>query len=269
MAQGDIYVGLDIGTTKVATVVAEAGSTPGEISILGVGVAPSTGIRRGVVVDIEETAQAIRQSVAQAQASSGAEVHSVVIGVTGEHIASLNSRGIIAITNADREVRREDMERVLENARVIVLPPDREIIHVVPRGFSLDGQGGIRNPVGMAGTRLEVETHIVTGATSFLQNAARCVEQAGLRVDDVVLEPLATAASVLMPAERNLGVALLDIGGGTSDFGYFFGRRGVPHRCDSCGRRVCHQRYRRLSPHRFGGGGANQARIRGNGCFAF
>lgn len=221
---GDIVVGLDIGTTKVCTLIAEVGAdAPGRVDVLGVGLAPSTGMRRGVVVDIEHTVRAIQESVDKAQRMAGADVHSVIVGITGEHIASLNSRGVIAITHADREVTQEDMDRVLENSRVIVLPPDREIIHAIPRGFSLDGQSGIHSPVGMSGTRLEVETHIVTGATSFLRNVAACVERAGLHVEDTVLEPIATGEAVLMSAEKDLGVVLVDIGGGTSDIAIFRG----------------------------------------------
>ncbi len=222
MAKGDIIVGLDIGTTKVCTVIGElTDETSGRVDVLGVGLAPSTGLRRGVVVDIDLTVQAIRDSVAAAQRMAGADVHSAIVGVTGEHIASLNSRGVIAITHADREVTQEDMERVLDNSRVIVLPPDREIVHSIPRGYSLDGQNGIRSPVGMSGTRLEVETHIVTGATSFLRNVATCVERAGLHVEDMVLEPIATGEAVVMAAEKELGVVLVDIGGGTSDVAIF------------------------------------------------
>ncbi len=228
MAKGDIVVGLDIGTTKVCTVIAEVSGEengPGGVSVdvLGVGLSPSTGLRRGVVVDIEQTVRAIEDSIQKAQRMAGAEVHSVIVGVTGEHIASLNSRGVIAITHADREVTQEDVDRVLENSKVIVLPPDREIIHSIPRGYSLDGQNGVRSPVGMSGTRLEVETHIVTGATSFLRNVVTCVERAGLHVEDTVLEPIATGEAVVLEAEKDLGVALVDIGGGTSDLAIFRG----------------------------------------------
>ena len=219
MAKGDLVVGLDIGTTKICTVIAECGE--GRVEILGIGLAASTGLRRGVVVDIDQTVRAVEESVQKAQRMAGAEVHSVIVGVTGEHIASLNSRGVIAITHADREVTDEDVERVLDNSRVIVLPPDRDILHAIPRGYTLDGQSGIRSPVGMSGTRLEVETHIVTGATTFLQNVAKGVERAGLAVEETVLEPIATGESVVMAAEKELGVALVDIGGGTSDLAIF------------------------------------------------
>jgi cell division protein FtsA len=217
LAKGDIVVGLDIGTTKVCTLVAEVATETGRVDALGVGVAPSIGIRRGVVVDIEQTVRAIEESVQKAQRMAGADVNSVIVGVTGEHIASLNSRGVIAITHPDREVTQEDVTRVLENSKVIVLPPDREIVHAIPRGYTIDGQNGVRSPVGMSGTRLEVETHIVTGATSFLRNVVTCVERASLEVDELVLEPIATGDAVVMEAEKELGVALVDIGGGTSD----------------------------------------------------
>jgi cell division protein FtsA len=221
VAKGDIVVGLDIGTTKICTVIGEVAGEDGRVDVLGVGSSPSHGIRRGVVVDIESTARAITDSVQKAQRIAGAEVHSAIVGVTGEHIASLNSRGVIAITHVDREVTQEDVDRVLENSQVIVLPPERKIIHAIPRGYVLDGQNGIRTPVGMSGTRLEVETHIVTGATPFLQNVAKCVERAGLHVEDVVLEPIATGEAVVMDAEKDLGVVLVDIGGGTSDLAIF------------------------------------------------
>ena len=237
MPKSDILlVGLDIGTTKICTLIAEVaegqgsgggardgsgGQSGAALRVLGVGVAPSTGVRRGVIVDIEQTVRAIQESVEQAQRVAGADIHAVVVGVTGEHIASLNSRGVVAITHAHREITEEDVQRVGENSRVIVLPPDREIIHAIPRGYAIDGQNGIRSPVGMSGTRLEVETHIVTGATSFLRNVVTCVERAGLRIEDMVLEPIATAEAVLLPAEREMGVALVDIGGGTSDLAIF------------------------------------------------
>ena len=227
MPKNDIVVGLDIGTTKICTVIAEIHTDPDTgkttLDILGVGLAPSTGIRRGVVVDIGQTVHAIQESVEKAQRMAGADVRAVLVGVTGEHIASLNSRGVIAITHVDREVTQEDVDRVLDNSKVIVLPPDREIIHSIPRGYALDGQNGIRSPVGMSGTRLEVETHIVTGATTFLRNVVTCVERAGLHIEELVLEPIATGEATLMPGERDLGVALVDIGGGTSDLAVFRG----------------------------------------------
>ncbi len=216
----DCVVGLDIGTTKVCTVVAEI-EEHGRINIVGVGNSLSSGIRKGVVIDIDSAAQAIMDSVEKARAMSGYEIHRVVVGVTGEHVASLNARGVIAITHANREITEDDVARVQDQSRVIVLPPDREIIHAIPRSYSIDGQNGIRFPVGMSGTRLEVETHIVTGAVTFLQNVAKCVHKAGLEVEATVLEPIATAEAVLLQDERNLGVCIADIGGGTTDIAVF------------------------------------------------
>lgn len=220
VSKNDIITGLDIGTTKVCALIAEI-SEHGEILITGIGSAPSLGMKKGVVVDIESTAHAIEEAVAKASRQAGREVDSVYVGVTGEHIASLNSSGRIAITHPDREITSGDVDRVLEAARVIVLPPDRQILHAIARSYAVDGQNGIRHPVGMCGTRLEVHTHIVHGATTFLQNVEKCVQKAGLEVAEEVLEPIATAEAVLMQAEKDLGVCLLDIGGGTSDMAVF------------------------------------------------
>lgn len=217
-----MIAGLDIGTTKICCVVAERGER-GEVIVSGVGISPSDGLKRGVVVDIESTVRAIEDAVTKASRQAGREIASVYVGVTGEHITSLNSNGVIAITHPDREIKEDDVERVLDAARVIVIPPDREILHAIPRSYSIDGQNGIKHPVGMSGTRLEVETHIVTGAHTFLENVSKCVTRAGLALDDMVLEPIATAEAVVFPAEKNLGVCLVDIGGGTSDLGVFVG----------------------------------------------
>lgn len=221
MAKNEIITGLDIGTTKVCALIAEL-TEHGEILLSGIGLTSSPGMKKGVVVDIESTAQAIEGAVSQASRQAARDVESVYVGVTGEHIASLNSVGRIAITHPDREVKPSDVQRVLEAARVIVLPPDRQILHAIPRSYSIDGQNGIRRPVGMSGTRLEVQTHIVHGATTFLQNIEKCVLKAGLEVAEQVLEPIATGESVLSPPEKELGVCLVDIGGGTSDLAVFF-----------------------------------------------
>lgn len=216
----DCIVGLDIGTTKICTVVAEI-EEHGRITIVGVGNSISEGIRKGVVVDIDQAAHAIVESVEHARQMSGYEIHRVVVGVTGEHIASLNARGVIAITHPSREITDEDVARVQDQSRVIVLPPDREIIHAIPRSYSIDGQDGIKFPVGMSGTRLEVETHIVTGAVTFLQNVAKSVNRAGLEIEATVLEPIATAEAVMLRDEKSLGVCIADIGGGTTDIAIF------------------------------------------------
>src|SRR5579862_4991718 len=221
LAKNDIITGLDIGTTKICALIAEV-TEHGQILITGIGVAPSTGMKKGVVIDIESTVRAVEEAVTKAARQAAREVDSVYVGVTGEHIASLNSSGRIAITHPDREITAGDVDRVLEAARVIVLPPDRQILHAIPRSYSIDGQNGIRHPVGMSGTRLEVQTHIVHGATTFLQNVEKCVTRAGLEVAEVVLEPIATAESVLLLAEKDLGVCLVDIGGGTSDLAVCF-----------------------------------------------
>lgn len=220
MAKSEIFAGLDIGSTKVCTTVAEV-HDDGRVDIIGVGIVPCTGLKRGVVVDMDATTASIRESVELAQRVSGAEIHTAIVGVTGEHISSLNSPGRVAITHDDHEVRREHVERVLDASRVIVLPPEREIIHAIPRGFTIDGQGGIKDPVGMAGRRLEVETHIVTGSTSFLQNVVKSVHKAGIEADETVLSSIASGLAVTSQEERDLGVGVIDIGGGTTDVSIF------------------------------------------------
>lgn len=222
MNKSNLVTGLDIGTTKICAIVAEVAET-GEITVLGWATSPSVGMKRGVVVDIDAVAKAIEEAVTQASDQANREVDLVYVGVTGDHIASLNSSSIIPITRHDREITREDVDRVNEQARVIVLPPDRQILHAIPRAYAVDGQSGIRQPVGMSGTRLEVETHIVHGAVTFLQNIEKCVLKAGLEVADAVLEPIASAESVLLPTEKDLGVCLVDIGGGTADIAVFNG----------------------------------------------
>ncbi len=217
-----MIAGLDIGTTKICAVIADI--VPGSLpEVIGVGTSPCMGLKKGVVVDLAATTEAIRSAVQKAQRMAGEEVHSAVVGVTGEHIACLNSRSVIAITHSDREISESDVDRLLETAKVIVIPPDREIVHAIPRWYSVDGQDGIHAPVGMHGNRLEVETHIVTGMSSFIQNVVKCVHQAGYAVDATVLEPIAAAESVLTPAETDLGVVLVDIGGGTTDLAIYIG----------------------------------------------
>ncbi|MEP6753917.1 MAG: cell division protein FtsA [Chthonomonadales bacterium] len=222
MPRTDVIAGLDIGTTKICCVVAELNDA-NQLIISGVGVSPSGGLKDGAVVDIESTVHAIESAVEQASRQAGKEIHSVYVGITGKHISSLNSKGVTAITHPNREITHSDVERVKEQARVIVLPPDRLILHAIPRSYSIDGQAGIRQPEGMSGMRLEVETHIVTGARTFVDNVEKCVTRAGLNLDDMVLEPLATGEAVLSNAERSQGVCLVDIGGGTSDLAIFQG----------------------------------------------
>lgn len=215
-----MIAGLDIGTTKVAALIAEV-TDEMQLDIIGVGLVPSKGLRKGAVVDLEQATESIARAVEQAEHMAGRQISSVYVGVTGEHIRSLNSHGMIAVASPNHEITREDVERVMESSRTVVLPPDREIIHAIPRGYVVDGQNGIRHPEGMSGTRLEVETHIIHGSTTFLQNVTKCVTRARLQVNDLIVEPVATAEAVLTEAERELGVALADIGGGTTDVAVF------------------------------------------------
>ncbi|MHB0913081.1 MAG: cell division protein FtsA [Armatimonadota bacterium] len=220
MAYSEIVTGLDVGTTKICALVAEIGEGR-EPEVLGIGTSPCTGLRKGVVVDIEATTAAIRDAVRKAETMADEQIHGLVVGVTGEHVACVNSRSVIAINNPGQEITGHDVSRLLDSARVIVLPPEREIIHAIPRWFSIDGQKGMQSPVGMHGNRIEVETHIVTGLSSFIQNVVKCVHQAGFSVEATVLEPIASGEAVLLPDERDLGVALVDIGGGTSDIAIY------------------------------------------------
>lgn len=220
MSNIDIVTGLDIGTTKVCAIIAElaVGEQP---NVIGYGISPCSGLKKGVVVDLDATVAAIKDAVNKAERMSGEQIHSVVVGVTGEHVACLNSRSVIAINNPGREIVEGDLDRLMENAKNIVLPPEREIVHAIPRWYSIDGQKGISSPVGMHGNRLEMEAHIVTGLSSFIQNVVKCVHDAGLTVDATVLEPIAAGESVLTDVEKDLGVAVVDIGGGTSDLSIY------------------------------------------------
>lgn len=211
--------GLDVGTTKILAVIGEV--TPTGIDVLGVGQSLSRGLRKGVVVNLDSTVEAIKRAVQEAEQAAGVEIESVFTGVAGGHIKGVNSRGAVAVQGRTREVSRADVDRALEAARAVTLPPGREIIHVLPQAFILDGQDGIRTPLGMAGARLEVEVHIVTGAVTSVQNLVRSVNRAGLTVQDIVLQPLASAEAVLTPDERDLGVILADVGGGTTDVALF------------------------------------------------
>lgn len=211
--KSDLLVGLDVGTSKVAAVVGEMND--GALSILGVGAAPSDGLRKGVVVNIDATVQAIEQALKEAEVTSGCEIHNVFAGVGGGHIRGFNSHGVVGVKN--HEVDQADVDRVLEAARAVALPADRDILHVLPQDFVLDGQDGIRTPLGMSGVRLEARVHIVTTAIASAQNVMKCCERTGLHVADLVLEPLAAAEAVLTPEEKELGVALVDLGAGTTD----------------------------------------------------
>ncbi len=222
--QQDILCGLDIGTTKIAALIASA-SISGEPQLLGMGIVPSRGLRRGVVVNLEQTASDIADAISIAQREAGVEIETVWAGIAGEHVKSLNSRGVIPVTrwrgDQTGEVTPGDVDKVVEAARTILLPPDRRVLHVLPQEFMVDAEGGIRMPVGMAGVRLEADVHIVHCAVSSAQNIIACCKRAGVVVQDLILEPLASADSVLTSDERELGVVILDFGGGTTDLAAF------------------------------------------------
>jgi cell division protein FtsA len=215
------FVGLDIGTTKISCIVADQNGG-GELRVVGVGNAPSEGLRRGVVVDLEKTVGSIARAVEEAERMAGVPVKSATAGIAGDHIRSINSRGVIAVARKDNEIGPPDVDRVVEAAKAIAIPMDREIIHVIPQEFIVDDQDGIKDPIGMSGVRLEAEVHIITGAVTSAKNICRSIQRAGLKVDDLVLEPLASSHAVLGPDERDLGVVLLDLGGGTTDVAVFF-----------------------------------------------
>ncbi len=215
-----IIAGLDVGTTKICCVIAEW-APPGGLDIVGIGVSPSRGLRKGVVVNIDSTVESIKQAVAEAEQMAGIEIASVVAGVAGGHIRGLNSRGVVAVSGKHREVSQADIDRALEAAKAVNLPQDREVIHVLPQAFVVDDQDGVKEPLGMSGVRLEVEVHLVTGAVTSVQNVIRSVNRAGLQVQDLVLEPLASAEAVVSAEEKELGVLLVDLGGGTTDVALF------------------------------------------------
>jgi cell division protein FtsA len=213
----EIIVGLDIGTTKIAAIAGEV--TDDGIDIIGIGTAPSKGLRRGVVVNIDATVSAIRAAVDEAENMAGCQISTVFAAISGAHVRGLNSHGIVAVK--DKEVREADMARVIEAAKAVAIPMDREVLHVLPQQYVIDDQDGIRDPLGMAGVRLEAKVHIVTTAVTSAQNVVKCANRCGLQVADIVLEPLASAYAVLEEDEKELGVALIDIGGGTCDIAVF------------------------------------------------
>jgi cell division protein FtsA len=221
MAHARAYVGLDIGTTKISAIIAEV-EKGGSVKIVGVGVAPSEGLRRGVVVNLEKTVASITKAVEEAERMSGIPIKAVYAGIAGDHIRSINSRGVIAVSGRESEITPADVERVVEAAKAVAIPMDREIIHVIPQGFIVDDQDGVKDPVGMSGVRLEAEVHIITGAVTAAKNMCRSIQRCGLKVNDLVLEPLASAHAVLAPDERDMGVVLLDVGGGTTDVAVFY-----------------------------------------------
>ena len=218
-SERNIITGLDIGTSKVVALVGEV-TSEGTIELIGIGRHPSRGLKRGVVVDIEATVNSIQRAVQEAELMAGCEVRSVFTGIAGSHIRSLNSHGIVAIR--DNEVSQADVERVIDAAKAVAIPADQKILHILPQEFIIDNQGSIREPVGMAGVRLEARVHIVTGSVSAAQNIAKCVRRCGLEVNDIILEQLASSHAVLTDDEKELGVCLVDIGGGTTDIAVFY-----------------------------------------------
>ncbi len=227
MAMGRVVAGLDIGTTKVTTIIVEVLEN-GRVSIIGVGQTVANGLERGMIVDLEATVQAIRRSVDEAERMAGTSIDQVFVGIAGDHIRGMNSKAAVSIRGANNEITEEDVARVTEIAQTINIPPDLSIIHVIPQEFTVDNQSHVREPVRLAGSRLEGEVHVVMGAATAIQNLRRAVEGAGLKVVELVLQPLATSLAVLTEDEMDFGVALIDIGGGTTDVAVF-SRRSIRH----------------------------------------
>ena len=220
MGKENLLVGLDIGTTKMAVIISELQES-GEPKIVGIGTSRSEGLKRGVVINLERTVESIAKAVEDAELMAGVKVNSVFAGIAGDHIRSINSRGVIAVSRSGNEIHPSDVQRVINAARTVALPMDREIIHVLPQEYTVDDQFGIKDPVGMAGVRLEAEVHIVTGAVTSAQNIYRSVKKSGLEVCDLVLQSLASSYALLSPEEQELGVTLIDLGGGTTDIAIF------------------------------------------------
>jgi cell division protein FtsA len=224
-ADKNVIVGLDIGTSKVVALVGEI-TADGAIEVVGLGSQPSRGLKKGVVVNIESTVQSIQRAVEEAELMADCEINAVYAGIAGSHVRSLNSHGVVAIR--DREATHGDVEHVIDAAKAVAIPADQRILHVLPQEFIIDGQEGIRDPIGMSGVRLEAKVHIVTGADSAAQNIIKCVQRCGLVVEDVVLEQLASSFAVLTDDEKELGVCLVDVGGGTTDIAVF-GNGAIRH----------------------------------------
>jgi cell division protein FtsA len=224
----DVIAGLDLGTTKVCAVIAEKTDESGQFNILGFGVAQSEGLHKGLVANIGKTAEAIKAAVSIASNRAGFDINVVNVGVAGEHITSMRHRNYVTINNDEREITKSDLERLEADVRTIRIPSDRQILHIIPEEFSIDHQGGIENPIGMSGSRLEATNHIVLASIPAIQNIKKSVERAGLRVKDYILQPIASSSSVLEENEKDLGVALIDIGGGTTDIAIFH-KKAVKH----------------------------------------
>jgi len=220
MKKRKILASIDVGTTKICTILADVDDVSGA-RVVGVGIAPSKGLHKGLVVNINEARESIRESVKKAEQASNYKVDSAYVGVTGRHVTSLNNHGVVAITRNDRVVRPDDLKRVLASAQSVKVASDRRLLHVIPRGYAVDGQPGVKNPVGMHGFRLDVETHVITAAITSIQNLVKCIRSIGIDIEDMVLEPLASSEAVLTEDEKQVGVILADIGGGTTDVAVF------------------------------------------------
>jgi cell division protein FtsA len=220
MTEPRTIVGIDVGTTKICTLVGEL-YEDGQLRIIGVGVAPSRGLHKGVVVNVNEATEAITASVQKAERISGYEITSAYVGVGGRHVSAVNSRGVVGISRTARGISQFDIDRALDAARAIAIPHNKEIIHTIPRGYVVDDQEGVQDPIGMQGIRLETEVHIVTGASTSVSNLVKCVRAAGVEIDDLILQSLASGEAILKDSEREMGVVLADIGGGTTDIAIF------------------------------------------------
>jgi len=219
MGRRNIIAAIDVGTTKVCTIVAD--NDNGNLRVLGVGVTPSKGLAKGLVLNISDARDSIRESVKLAEQASGCRVESAYVGVTGRHVTATNNKGVVAITRSDRLVRADDLKRVLDSAKSVKVSSDRKLLHVIPRSYAVDGQVGVKNPVGMHGFRLDVETHVITAAAASVQNLVKCVRSTGIDIEDLVLEPLASSEAILSEDEKQVGVIMADIGGGTTDISIF------------------------------------------------
>ena len=219
MKKRNVIASIDVGTTKICTILADV--TDGAPRVVGVGISPSKGLHKGLVVNINEARESIRDSVRKAEQTSNYKVESAYIGVTGRHVTSNNNHGVVAITRNDRVVRPDDLKRVLTSAQSIKTAADRRLLHVIPRSYAVDGQAGVKNPIGMHGFRLDVETHVITAAVTSVQNLVKCIRSLGIDIEDLVLEPLASSEAVLSEDERQVGVIMADIGGGTTDIAIF------------------------------------------------
>lgn len=220
MSKWNTISAIDVGTTKVCTIVAEV-NEGGLMRVAGVGLTASSGLHKGLVVNISDAKDSIRESVKKAEQASGYQVESAYVGVTGRHISARNNRGVVAITRNDRLVRSDDLKRVLQTAQSVQVPSDEKLLHLIPRGYAVDGQEGVKNPVGMHGFRLDVETHVITAAVASVQNLVKCIRGVGVDIEDLVFEPLASSEAVLSEDEKQAGVILADIGGGTTDISVF------------------------------------------------